>query len=65
MLILLIIILNLSSVRLKATSFNAGIANNNFKSFKCKAKVLGNTEADKVNEILIKCNSCCAIKIFK
>ena len=37
----------------EATNFNADIANtNNFKSFKCKAKLLGNTEADGDNRIL-------------
>ena len=34
------------------TKFNATIANNSFKSFKCKTKLLGNTEADGANEIL-------------
>ena len=29
----------------EATNFNADIANNNFKSFKYKAKLLGNTVA--------------------
>ena len=37
----------------EATDFNANIANtDNFKSFKCKAKLLGNTEADNGNGIL-------------
>ena len=37
----------------EATNFNANIANdNNFKSFKYKTELLGNTEADKVNRIL-------------
>ena len=39
----------------EATRFNADIAhnnNNNFKCFKYKAKLLGNTEADGVNAIL-------------
>ena len=37
----------------KATNFNADIVNGNtFKSFKCKAKLLGNTVADGANGIL-------------
>ena len=37
----------------EGTDFNADIANdNNFKSFKCKAKLLGNTEAGNANGIL-------------
>ena len=37
----------------EATDFNADVANdNNFKSFKYKAKLLENTEADGVNGIL-------------
>ena len=37
----------------EAARFNANVANdNNFKSFKYKAKLLGNTEADRVNAIL-------------
>ena len=37
----------------EATDFNADVANdNNFKSFKYKAKLLQNTEADGVNGIL-------------
>ena len=37
----------------KATNFGADIANdNNFKSFKYKAKLLENTEADGTNVIL-------------
>ena len=49
----------------EATNFNADIANdNNFKSFMYKAKLLENTEADEDNEILKKCNNCCAIKII-
>ena len=37
----------------EATNFNADVANdNNFKSFKYKAKLLENTEADGVNGIL-------------
>ena len=35
----------------EATDFNADIANNNFKSFDYKAKLLGNTEADGNNRI--------------
>ena len=34
------------------TKFNATIANNSFKSFECKTKLLGNAEADGANEIL-------------
>ena len=50
----------------EATNFNADIANdNNFKSFRYKAKVLENTEAEGGNGIFKKCNNCCAIKIFK
>ena len=33
----------------EATNFNADIANNNFKSFENKAKLLENTEADETN----------------
>ena len=37
----------------EATNFNANIANDdNFKSFDCKAKLLGNTVADQTNGIL-------------
>ena len=37
----------------EATNYNADIANtNNFKSFKCKAKLSENTEADRDNGIL-------------
>ena len=36
----------------EATNFNADIANdNNFRSFKYKTKLLGNTEADRANRI--------------
>ena len=54
----------------EATSFNADIANtNNFKSYKYKAKLLGNTVAqdapNQANRILKKCNNCCPIEIFK
>ena len=36
----------------EATSFNADIANdNNFRSFKYKTKLLGNSEADRANVI--------------
>ena len=52
----------------EATDFNAYIANvNNFKSFKYKPKLLGNTVAqaeNAANGILKKCNNCCAIEIF-
>ena len=53
----------------KASNFNADIANdNNFESFKYKAKLLENTIAqsapNEANGILKKCNNCCAIKIF-
>ena len=34
------------------TKFNATIANNSFKSFECKTKLLENTEVDGANEIL-------------
>ena len=38
----------------EATDFNSNVANtNDFKSFKYKGKLLGNTEADGANEILI------------
>ena len=47
----------------EATNLNADIVDNNaFKSFKYKAKLLGNTEADEANEIL-KNNNLCAINI--
>ena len=36
----------------KATKFKADIANDSFKSFEYKAKLLGNTEADGANRIL-------------
>ena len=37
----------------EATTFNANIKDNNtFKLLKCKAKLLGNIEADEANEIL-------------
>ena len=53
----------------EATDFNADIVNdNNFKSFKYKAKLLGKTIAlanNAANGILKKCNICCAIDIFK
>ena len=49
----------------EAINFNADIANtNNFQSFKYKAKLLGNPEADHANGILKRCNNCCTIKIF-
>ena len=52
------------------TSFNADNDNtNNFKSFRYKANLLGNTVAkdarNQANGILKKCNNCCSIKIFK
>ena len=38
----------------EATDFNANVASaNDFKSFKYKGKLLGNTEAEGANEILI------------
>ena len=44
----------------EATNLNADIVDNNaFKSFKYKAKLLGNTEADEANEILKKQQSLC------
>ena len=54
----------------QATNFNNNIENNDdFKSFKYKAKFLGNTVAqptpNKANRIVKKCNKCCVIKIFK
>ena len=53
----------------EATDFNADIVNdNNFKSFKYKAKLLGNTVAqadNAANGILKKCNNRCAIEILK
>ena len=50
----------------EATNFNADIENtNNFKSFKYKAKLLGNTVVDGANGTVKKCNNCCALKIFK
>ena len=36
----------------EATNFNVDIANNNFKSFEYKAKLLGNTVANRANGIL-------------
>ena len=46
----------------EANNFNADIADDNaFKSFSYKVKLLGNTSADGVNEIL-KQNNCCTIK---
>ena len=43
----------------QVTSFNADIANtDDFNSFKHKAKLLGNTEADGANGILKKRNNC-------
>ena len=54
----------------QATNFNNDIENSNdFKSFKYKAKLLGNTVArptpNQANGIVKKCNNCCVIKIFK
>ena len=46
----------------EATNFNADIENtDDFKSFKYKAKLLGNTEADNGNGILKKCYNWCPI----
>ena len=46
----------------EANNFNADIADDNaFKSFSYKVKLLGNTSADGVNEILQQ-NNCCTIK---
>ena len=50
--------------------FNCGIENTNeFKSFKYKAKSWGDTapkpNPNQANEILKKCNNCCAIKLSK
>ena len=53
----------------EATNFNADTANtNNFKSFKYKTKLLGNTVAqDTPNQAngFLKNANCCPIKIFK
>ena len=50
----------------EATNFNADIENtDDLKFFKDKAKLIGNTVAEKANAILKKCNICCAIKISK
>ena len=53
----------------ETTNFNADIANDDsFKSFKYKAKLLGNIIAQDANassRILKKCNNWCAITIFK
>ena len=49
--------------KVEATDFNADIANdNNFKSFKYKAKILGNTEADNATGILKDVTSVVALK---
>ena len=49
--------------KVEATDFNADIANdNNFKSFKYKAKILGNTEADNAIGILKDVTSVFALK---
>ena len=48
-------------LKVKATSFNADITNdNNFKSFNYKAKLLGNTEANGTNGILKNATSTAA-----
>ena len=52
------------------TNFNVNIINDsNFKIFKHKAKLLGNTEAqpnpNNDNGILKKYNNCCALKVFQ
>ena len=50
----------------EATNFNVDIENtHNFKSFKYKTKLLGNTVVDGDIAMLKKGSSCCAIKIFK
>ena len=50
----------------EATNFNIDIENtDDFKSFKDKAKLIGNTVAEKANTILKKCKICRAIKISK
>ena len=50
----------------RATNFNADItADNDFKSFDNKVKLVENSEANEANGILRKSNNCCAIKIFK
>ena len=50
----------------EASHFNADIGNtDDFKSFKCKAKLLRNTAADGANGILKNATVCCTIKIFK
>ena len=49
----------------EATDFNADIANdNNFKSFKYKAKLLGNTAAQPNPNHANGLKNCCVIKIF-
>ena len=50
----------------EANDFNGYISSeNNFKSFKYKTRLIGNTVTDGANEILKKCNICFCIKIFK
>ena len=50
----------------EATNFNVDIENtDDFKSFKDKAKLIGNTVAEKANTILKKCSICRAINISK
>ena len=49
----------------KATNFNVKIANtNNFKSFKYKAKILGNTEGDGPSGILKNATITVPLKYF-
>ena len=50
----------------EATNFNVDIENtDDFKSFKDKAKLIGNTVAEKANTVLKKGNICRAINISK
>ena len=50
----------------EAAYFNANIvSNNNFKSFKYKSRLIGNTVADGTKWNFKKCNNYCAIKVSK
>ena len=50
----------------KTTNFNNDIeSTDDFKSFKNKAKLLGNAKTDGDNETLKKCNNCISTKISK
>ena len=48
----------------EADNSNTNFANSNFKSFKYKAKVLGNTEADGENRILRNTTTDAALKLL-